>query len=142
MRFDDLLKSRFEGHFSAFSQGNWRIFAGGLVRFPILRNQSFVCVWLHYTESALLNSLRRRRRAAKRSDKEPFVKISLRMDHWIRTLKNDGCIILRIDNLRLLSAIHEEIARSARTAKSAKNEKREMIRVQQESACIRALFVL
>jgi hypothetical protein len=42
--------------------GNSRTFAGGLVVFPILRNQSFVCVWLHYTESASLfqcNSSRR-----------------------------------------------------------------------------------
>jgi hypothetical protein len=30
-------------------RGNSRILAGGLVRFPILRNQSFVCVWLYYT---------------------------------------------------------------------------------------------
>jgi hypothetical protein len=43
-------------------RGNSRIFAGGLVVFPISCNQSFVCVWLHYTESALLfqcNSSRR-----------------------------------------------------------------------------------
>src|ERR1041385_5091084 len=35
-------------------RGSSRIFAGGLVVFPILRNQSLVCVWLHYTEPALL----------------------------------------------------------------------------------------
>jgi hypothetical protein len=43
-------------------RGNSRIFAVGLVVFPILRNQSFVCVWLHYTESASIfhcNSSRR-----------------------------------------------------------------------------------
>jgi hypothetical protein len=42
--------------------GSSRIFSGGLVVFPILRNQSFVCVWLHYAKSALLfkcNSSRR-----------------------------------------------------------------------------------
>lgn len=54
--FDYLLYSCFESHSST-------MFAGGLVRVPILRNQSVVCVWFHYTESALFFQRNNRRRS-------------------------------------------------------------------------------
>lgn len=63
--FDYLLYSCFESHFSTlcYSRGTSKMFAGGLVRVPILRNQSVVCVWFRYTESALFFQRNNRRRS-------------------------------------------------------------------------------
>jgi hypothetical protein len=55
------------------------------------------------------------RAVAQRSERKgkdhlQFVKISLGAKREPAHSKNDGCIILWIDKIRLLSAIHQEIA--------------------------------
>jgi hypothetical protein len=56
-------------------------------------------------------------------------------------VKNDACIICGLTNAACYRPLGE-IPELPQFAKSAKSEKQKTIRLQQENACIRTLFVL